>query len=135
MQDDGISLGTAIVKFYLDAKAAKLIEMNGAGFQGQWLDIKLNGTRLVATTAQEPTEKPPDYLSRFVGNLSRSIDKESLRAAFEECGEILQVQFATDRETQEFKGYDHIKFTETKVTNTSMNLAYTDICRQQIRVN
>mmetsp|Transcript_10048 Transcript_10048/g.15438 ORF Transcript_10048/g.15438 Transcript_10048/m.15438 type:complete len:274 (-) Transcript_10048:170-991(-) len=134
LQDDGRSSGTAVLEFETAEAAAKGIELNGEDFQGRWLSIKYSTPKPI-TAAREPTQKPPGCQTVFVGNLSWEIDEESLRAAFAECGEITQVRFATDRETQEFKGFGHIEFSETEATDKAIAKAGTDIMGRQVRVD
>mmetsp|Transcript_7855 Transcript_7855/g.12282 ORF Transcript_7855/g.12282 Transcript_7855/m.12282 type:complete len:486 (-) Transcript_7855:78-1535(-) len=134
LQDDGRSSGTAVLEFESAESAAKGIELNGEDFQGRWLSIKYSSAKPI-TAPRQPSEKPPGCLTVFVGNLSWEIDEESLRAAFAECGEITQVRFATDRETQEFKGFGHIEFAETEATDKAIAMAGTDIVGRQVRVD
>ena len=71
----------------------------------------------------------------FVGNLAWDIDEDTLKEAFKECGEIKMVRFATDRETEEFKGYGHLEFYETEATDKAVKMAGTNILGRPIRVD
>ena len=106
--------------------------MDGCTFGDRWLKIKYNGDR---PTARTPSKKEPGCNTVFVGNLSWDIDEDSLRAHFAECGEVVSVRFAEDRETGAFKGFGHVEFAESDSTDEAVKLAGTYLMDRPIRVD
>ncbi len=98
------------------------------------MNIKYSTPKPV-TAPRGPSEKPEGCCTVFCGNLSWNIDEDSLREAFQECGEISQVRFATDRETGDFKGFGHIEFVETESADNAIAMAGTDILGRAVRVD
>ena len=82
-----------------------------------------------------PSEKPDGCTTVFVGNLSFSIDEDTLREAFASCGEIASVRFAEDRETGAFKGFGHIEFVDSESTDKAVAMAGEDVMGRAIRVD
>ena len=48
----------------------------------------------------------------FVGGLSWNTSDDSLRQAFEQCGEVLDAKVITDRETGRSRGFGFVTFAE-----------------------
>jgi nucleolin len=132
--DNGRSSGTAIIDFHDANSAAAAMELNGATFDDRWLSIKYSTPKPILAP-REPTKKDDGCLTVFIGNLSWEIDEDTLRDAFKDCGEITQVRFSTDRETDAFKGYGHIEFAKTESTDAAVKLAGTEILGRPIRVD
>jgi len=134
LQDDGRSSGTAIIKFSDTAGAEACLALNGEDFNGRWLNIKYSSSKPI-NAPRGPSEKPEGCNTVFCGNLSWNIDEDSLRAVFQDCGEITQIRFAEDKETGEFKGFGHIEFAETEATDAAVAMAGTDIMGRAVRVD
>ena len=60
----------------------------------------------------EMTPRPDGCDTVFIGNLSWSIDEQTVRDFFADCGEIDQVRFAEDRQVDppRFKGFGYVQF-------------------------
>jgi RNA recognition motif-containing protein len=72
----------------------------------------------------------------YVGNLSYDSNKESLRAAFSQFGEVTDVHIVTDRETGQSRGFGFVTMgsqTEADTAMQSMNGAEVD--GRRLRVN
>eukprot|EP00804_Cyclotella_cryptica_P022884 CCRYP_005095-RA/>CCRYP_005095-RA protein AED:0.12 eAED:0.12 QI:177/1/1/1/1/1/3/279/480 len=134
MMDDGRSSGTAIIDFTTAEAAASAIEQNGADFNGRWLSIKYSSSKPIIAP-REASQKEPGCTTVFVGNLSFQIDEDTLREAFQSCGEIASIRFAEDRESGAFKGFGHIEFVESESTDKAVEMAGTDILGRQVRVD
>lgn len=134
LQEDGRSSGTAVVTFSATAEAEAAIAKNGEEMDGRWLSIKYSTPKPIMAS-REATQKQEGCKTVFVGNMSWDIDEETLRNAFADCGEIVSVRFATDRETGDFKGFGHIEFTETEATDKAMAMAGTEILGRAVRVD
>lgn len=50
----------------------------------------------------------------FVKNLPFRVTEDEMYAFFEDCGEVLAVRLATDRETGRAKGFGHVQFGSTQ---------------------
>ena len=84
---------------------------------------------------RQPSEKQEGCTTVFVGNLSFSIDEDTLREAFASCGEIASIRFAEDRETGAFKGFGHIEFVDSESTDKAVAMAGEDVMGRAIRVD
>jgi nucleolin len=71
----------------------------------------------------------------FVGNLSFNVSEEELSNHFAECGNIVSVRLAVDRDTGRPKGFGHVEFDSTEATDKAMELAGSDLGGRQIRVD
>jgi len=72
----------------------------------------------------------------YVGNLSYDSNKESLRAAFSQFGEVTDVHIVTDRQTGQSRGFGFVTMssqTEADMAMQSMNGA--DLDGRRLRVN
>jgi hypothetical protein len=52
-----------------------------------------------------------------------------------DCGEIVHVRFATDRETGELRGFGHVEFTTLEASKKAIEMTGTDVCGRPIRVD
>ena len=73
----------------------------------------------------------------YVGNLSFHVNTDGLRAAFAECGEVVDVHVATDRGTGQARGFgfrhDGQRAQEAAAAITKLNGAQRD--GRELRVN
>ena len=72
----------------------------------------------------------------YVGNLAYDSNKESLRAAFSQFGEVTDVHVVTDRQTGQSRGFGFVTMssqTEAETAMQSMNGAELD--GRRLRVN
>jgi len=70
----------------------------------------------------------------FVGNLPWSIDDEGIRRAFADAGEIVDINWVTDRATGKFKGIGFLEFTTPEQAQAAVKLAGTDVGGRPIKV-
>ncbi len=124
----------AIIEYSNKDACEACMKLNGEDFNGRWLSIKYSTPKPI-NAPREASEKPEGCTTVFVGNLSWQIDEASLREAFASCGEIIDVRFAEDRETGEFRGYGHIEFAESSSTEAAVAMAGTDIMGRACRVD
>ncbi|CAM6032794.1 unnamed protein product [Sphagnum compactum] len=72
----------------------------------------------------------------FVGNLSWSVDDESLRAKFSDYGKVLDARVIYDRETGRSRGFGFVTYSNADEVNDAIqNLDGADYDGRQIRVN
>jgi RNA recognition motif-containing protein len=72
----------------------------------------------------------------FVGGLAWATTSEGLKAAFDQCGSIVEAKVVTDRETGKSRGFGFVTFTDEtgcRKAIESMNGAMID--GRQVRVN
>jgi nucleolin len=63
-----------------------------------------------------------DKFTAFVGNLPFKINDTHLRKFFKNCGNILEVRIATDRDTGKMKGFGHVDFETNEGLQKAMEL-------------
>ena len=72
----------------------------------------------------------------FVGNLSRSVSEDKLRAAFEPFGEIKSVRVIKDRMTGQSRGFAFVDMPNQTEAQAAMDaLNNTEVEGRQIRLN
>ena len=72
---------------------------------------------------QEPQPKPFDECRNlFLGNLPYSIDDDSLKAYFADCGELEKIRWLTHQNSGEFKGCGYVTFWETGAADAAVKL-------------
>ena len=135
---DGRASGTALVTMATSDGYDKALAMDGEYFgeSGRWLKVRDAASRpSPRSPAGVPGEKPEGCVSCFIGNLAWTVDEDAVREAFAECGEVVAVRFATDRETGDFKGFGHVDFATTEATEAAVALAGTEVAGRAIRVD
>ncbi|XP_028766984.1 nucleolin 1 isoform X3 [Neltuma alba] len=81
-----------------------------------------------------PKEQNATSKTVFVGNLSYSVERADLENLFKDCGEIIDIRLATDREGR-FKGFGHIEFATYEAAQTALKLNGSELLRQYIRLD
>ena len=72
----------------------------------------------------------------FVGNMSFSITEESLRALFEEHGEVTSAKIVTDRETGRPRGFGFVEMSNDEEAKAAMSaLDGKDVDGRALKVN
>ena len=71
----------------------------------------------------------------FMGNLAWTVDEPAIRAAFDSCGTITAIRFATDRNTGDFRGFGHVEFEEEDAAEKAVAVAGTNVAGRPIRVD
>lgn len=70
----------------------------------------------------------------YVGNLSYSLDEQSLRQSFAEFGEITDVAFPKDRVTGRPRGFAFITFNDAKSAEGALKLDGQEIAGRKVVV-
>jgi len=70
----------------------------------------------------------------WIGNLSFNIDDEGIRSAFKKVGEILNVDWVTDKETGRFYGSGFLTFADEATAEKALSLDGTEVLGRPIRV-
>ncbi len=63
-------------------------------------------------SSSEPKKVSDDLTTVFVGNLTFTTDEDSLRDVFSDCGNIVSVRIARDRESGKSRGFGHVEFSK-----------------------
>ncbi len=72
----------------------------------------------------------------YVGNLSYDSNKESLRAAFSQFGEVTDVHIVTDRETGQSRGFGFVTMSSQSEADTAMqSMNGAELDGRRLRVN
>ncbi|XP_054809986.1 nucleolin 1-like isoform X2 [Prosopis cineraria] len=81
-----------------------------------------------------PKEQNATSKTVFVGNLSYSVERVDLENLFKDCGEIIDIRLATDREGR-FKGFGHVEFATQEAARNALKLNGNELLRQYIRLD
>ncbi|TPX33500.1 pyrroline-5-carboxylate reductase [Synchytrium microbalum] len=71
----------------------------------------------------------------FVGNLDFTIADETLRAAFESCGDIHAVRVVRDKKTNLGKGIGYVTFTDVSCVSIALRMDGLEIAGRPVRVS
>jgi len=82
---------------------------------------------------REATPKPDGCTTVFLGNLSFSIDEDTVRSLFSDCGDITSVRWV-ERDGQ-FKGCGFVEFSDSSATDTAVAKNGQDVLGRPIRVD
>merc|ERR1712070_747276 len=63
---------------------------------------------------RELSARPDNCTTVFAGNLSFDIDDDTIRKFAEDCGEIKNIRWLTDRESGDFKGCGFLEFYDSE---------------------
>jgi nucleolin len=162
-EDSGRLRGLANITYSSPAEAAAALEANGQDFNGRWLSVEKAVPREARARPQPgDSGSKPASTSCFLGNLSFQITEDMLREAFAgpwfpdrcfvyarvhpqagvlirvgiaDCGSIVHVRIATDRETGEPRGFGHIDFENVEAATAAVAMSGTDVGGRAIRVD
>lgn len=90
-------------------------------------DADLRDNDLAEPEFERPTWAPGEPYRVFVGNLPYSVDQAALSEAFEECGEIVQIQVHTDAATGQPRGFAHITFATPEGAEAAIRMHRTEL--------
>lgn len=69
----------------------------------------------------------------FMGNLSFSIDEDSLKDAFKDCGGVTNIKWLEDRDTGKFKGCGFISFESPEAAAKAVGMNGADILGRPVK--
>jgi len=79
-------------------------------------------------------ENPPSE-RLFVGNLSFDIDDDAIKKFFVECGELTDIYWMMDRETERFKGFGFITFESLEASAKAMVMNGQELMGRPMRIS
>ena len=109
-RNTGKPKGIAFIKFATEAALNEAITLNGSEFMGRYLEISKAEARGAYNAGAQreggngfsrPAAPAGDSSTCFIGNLSYGTTVETLREVFQDCGPIVDVRIAMDRNTGE----------------------------------
>ena len=74
------------------------------------------------------------YNRIYVGNLSWDITEEDLRKFFSGC-KVSSIRFGMDKETQEFRGYAHVDFSDKNSLAMALKLDQEIVCGRPAKIS
>jgi nucleolin len=74
------------------------------------------------------------YNRIYVGNLSWDITEDDLRKLFSDC-KISSIRFGIDKETEEFRGYAHVDFSDSLSLTMALKLDQQIVCGRPVKIS
>lgn len=122
-RDDGRSKGIGFVEFSSNEEAKAALDdganLNCDGrdiqcnYSGQKAEAKTGGDAYPSRGGDRNGGSGGDKHTAFIGNLSFKTTEDSIKRHFKDCGGIIEVRIAKDRDTGKMKGFAHIDFEES----------------------
>lgn len=122
--DSGNFKGCGFLTFETQEEATKAFEKRDEEFMGQ----KINTEYAKPLNQRGPKEKAPPSKRLFLGNVSYYADDDKLREHFKECGNIKNITWCTDKDTDEFKGFGFCTFWDQESADKAKALSGQDFC-------
>mmetsp|Transcript_24042 Transcript_24042/g.38642 ORF Transcript_24042/g.38642 Transcript_24042/m.38642 type:complete len:123 (+) Transcript_24042:110-478(+) len=93
--------------------------------------------RVIRRPVKPLSERPDECYTVFVGNLSYSVNDESMTAFAEEKsqGTVTAIRWITDRDTDEFKGAGYMEFDSTDAVDEFVKQNGEVFMGRQLRVD
>ncbi|XP_052205953.1 phragmoplastin interacting protein 1 [Diospyros lotus] len=131
--ESGKFRGIAIISFKTEAAAKRALAFDGSDMGGLFLKI----LPYKSTRTKNVSDFAPAYVEGFnrvyVGNLSWDITEDELRKLFSGCS-ISSLRFGEDKETQEFRGYAHVDFTDSLSLHEALKLDQSIVYGRPVRI-
>ena len=111
------NIGHCNIYFSKEESAIKALELNNHRIRNRYMEISLSNIRnnnLKDNEKLDPDDIPLDCTTAFVKNLSYHVTEKEVDEKFKTCGEINQIRFAYEPQTNKFKGFCYIDFKEHK---------------------
>jgi len=81
------------------------------------------------------TPKPPGGKKLYMGNLSYSIDDDTVVNFFKDCGELRGLRWLVNNDTQEFRGGGFVEFHTSEAADKALLLDGTSLLGRPIRLD
>lgn len=142
MGDRG-SKGLAFVKVGSKEEMEACVAATGSEFMGRRINIEQAKKREERPPrGSQAFSKPPNAnsgvagtsCSIFVGNLSYNTDENSLKVAFEGCGEILSARVAKNPEGRS-RGFGHVDFSTPEAAEKALGQNGADVDGRAVRID
>ncbi|KAK5795330.1 hypothetical protein PVK06_036592 [Gossypium arboreum] len=132
--DTGKFRGIAIISFETEAAAKEALALDRAEMGGMQLTIQpYKSTRANKATGFAP-KMVEGYNRIYVGNLSWDITEDDLKRFFSDCN-ISSIRFGTNKETEEFRGYAHVDFSDSVSVAMALKLDQEIVCGRPAKIS
>ena len=112
------NIGHCYIYFSNEESAQKSLELNNHRIRNRYMEISLSNIRnnnFKDTNEKiDPNDVPLDCTTAFVKNLAYHITEKEVEEKFKTCGDINQIRFVYEPQTNKFKGFCYIDFKEHK---------------------
>jgi len=132
--------GKTFIEFKSPEAAKQALAMNGTFFEGRALKIEPQNSKGTPRNQNprdsfQQSEKPPGCTTAFLGNLSYDIEDSHINSLFADCGEIKQIRWLHDRETNEFKRCGFVEFYEEESVAKAVAHSGEQVLDRPIRID
>ena len=115
--DTGRFKGAGFITFDSPEAAAKAVAKNQTELLGRPMKIDFSNPRASKGGESRPMQaKPEGCTTLFCGNLSFSIDEDTMKGFFKDCGEVSSIRWLEDKETGQFKGCGFVEFADPEAS-------------------
>ena len=112
------NIGHCYIYFSNEESAQKSLELNNHRIRNRYMEISLSNIRnnnfKDSNEKIDPDDVPLDCTTAFVKNLAYHITEKEVEEKFKTCGDINQIRFVYEPQTNKFKGFCYIDFKEHK---------------------
>ena len=111
------NIGYCYIYYNKEESAIKALELDNHRIRNRYLEISLSNIRnnnFKDNEKLDPDDIPLDCTTAFVKNLSYHVTEEEVQEKFKTCGEIKQIRFVKEPQTNKFKSFCYIDFKEHK---------------------
>ena len=111
------NIGHCYIYFEKEESAIKSLELNNHRIGKRYMEISLSNIRnnnFKDNEKIDPDDVPLDCTTAFVKNLTYHITEKEVEEKFKTCGEINEIRFVYEPQTNKFKGFCYIDFKEHK---------------------
>ena len=111
------NIGYCYIYFEKEESAIKSLELNNHRIGKRYMEISLSNIRnnnFKDNEKIDPDDVPLDCTTAFVKNLTYHITEKEVEEKFKTCGEINEIRFVYEPQTNKFKGFCYIDFKEHK---------------------
>jgi RNA recognition motif-containing protein len=111
------NIGHCYIYFEKEESAQKSLEMNKHKIGKRYMEISLSNIRNNNSKENEKIDLddvPLDCTTAFVKNLSYYMTEKEVDEKFKTCGDINEIRFVYEPQTNKFKGFCYIDFKEHK---------------------
>ncbi|MQL05543.1 hypothetical protein EI015_26075, partial [Escherichia coli] len=85
-------------------------------------------------TPATPNQQSGASKTLFMGNLSFSVQRSDVENFFKDCGEVVDVRFATD-DSGRFKGFGHVEFATPEAAQNALELNEQELLNRPVRLD
>jgi len=132
------NIGYCNIYFTKEESAIKALELNNHRIRNRYMEISLSNMRNNSNREQEkidPDDIPLDCTTAFVKNLAYTVTEKEIEEKFKTCGEINQIRYVCEPQTNKFKGFCYIQFKEHKGLLKALKLNGTSFGARKLYVD